>query len=170
MVVMGSCGIAGVLIYLFASDSVVGCAVYIGIFAVVQTGFWQVSNSIFYDIVEVDEYVNMKRREGDIMSVVSVLGTLITAIMVWAFGVLFDAAGFDAKLTVQPESVVSFLNTAYILIPCLCLFAGAAALKLFPINKKTFESLTSAISLRERGEPFDQYAEDLDKIVGRGRI
>ena len=170
MVVMGSCGIAGVLSYLFASDSVVGCAVYIGIFAVVQTGFWQVSNSIFYDIVEVDEYVNMKRREGDIMSVVSVLGTLITAIMVWAFGVLFDAAGFDAKLTAQPESVVSFLNTAYILIPCLCLFAGAAALKLFPINKKTFESLTSAISLRERGEPFDQYAEDLDKIVGRGRI
>lgn len=166
MTMMGLCGIAGILIYFIAADSVVGCAVYIGIFAVVQTGFWQVSNSIFYDVVEVDEYVNMKRREGDIMSVVSVLGTLITAVMVWAFGVVFELAGFDAALENQPDSVIGFLNLSYIFIPCICLIAGALALKVFPVNKKTFASLTAALELRNKGEEYSQYEEDLTKILG----
>ena len=166
MIMMGICGIAGIIIYFAAADSVLGCAFYIGIFAVVQTGFWQVSNSIFYDVVEVDEYVNMKRREGDIMSVVSVLGTLITAIMVWLFGVVFELAGFDAALETQPDSVIGFLNISYILIPCICLIAGALALKVFPINKRTFASLTAALELRNRGESYSQYDDDLAKILG----
>ena len=166
MVVMASCAVAGIAIYLFASDSVMGCAVYIGIFAMVQTGFWQLSSSIFYDIVEVDEYVNHKRREGDIMSAVSVLGTLITAIMVQAFGIFFDLAGFDPDLQVQPESVTGFLNIAYILFPCICLLVGAAVLKIFPINKETFASLQTALSLRKKGERYDQYMADIERIIG----
>ncbi len=166
MTMMAICGIVGIIIYFVAADSVVGCAVYIGIFAVVQTGFWQVSNSIFYDVVEVDEYVNMKKREGDIMSVVSVLGTLITAIMVWVFGVVFELAGFNAALEVQPGSVIGFLNVSYILVPCICLLVGAVALKVFPINKKTFASLTAALELRKKGESYEQYEEDLLKILG----
>ena len=163
---MASCAAAGIAIYLFASDSVMGCAVYIGIFAMVQTGFWQLSSSIFYDIVEVDEYVNHKRQEGDIMSAVSVLGTLITAIMVQAFGIFFDLAGFDPDLQVQPESVTGFLNIAYILFPCICLLVGAAVLKIFPINKETFASLQTALSLRKKGERYDQYMADIERIIG----
>lgn len=166
MTMMAICGIVGIIIYFVAADSVVGCAVYIGIFAVVQTGFWQVSNSIFYDVVEVDEYVNMKKREGDIMSVVSVLGTLITAIMVWVFGVVFELAGFNPALEVQPGSVIGFLNVSYILVPCICLLVGAVALKVFPINKKTFASLTAALELRKKGESYEQYEGDLLKILG----
>ena len=124
-----------------------------------------VINFELYDIVEVDEYVNMKRREGDIMSVVSVLGTLITAVMVWIFGVCLELSGFDPDITVQPESVRHFLDISYILVPCICLIIGAAALKLFPINKETFASLTSAIELRRKGQPYDQYRDDLNKIL-----
>ncbi len=165
MIVMGICGLSGIVIYLVWAETLIGCAVFIGIFAVVQSGFWQISNSIFYDIVEVDEYVNMKRREGDIMSVVSVLGTLITAVMVWIFGVCLELSGFDPDITVQPESVRHFLDISYILVPCICLIIGAAALKLFPINKETFASLTSAIELRRKGQPYDQYRDDLNKIL-----
>ncbi len=166
MVVMSLCAVSGILIYLFASDSVIGCAVYIGMFALVQTGFWQLSSSIFYDIVEVDEYVNHKRREGDIMSAVSVLGTLITAIMVQAFGILFDLAGFDPGLAQQPESVTAFLNGAYILFPCICMLVGAGVLKIFPINKRTFASLQAALMLRKNGESYEQYMSDIERIIG----
>ena len=100
------------------------------------------------------------------MSVVSVLGTLITAIMVWLFGVVFELAGFDAALETQPDSVIGFLNISYILIPCICLIAGALALKVFPINKRTFASLTAALELRNRGESYSQYDDDLAKILG----
>ena len=167
MVVMALCAVAGIFIYLFASDSVIWCAVFIGLFALVQTGFWQLSSSIFYDIVEVDEYVNHKRREGDIMSAVSVLGTIITALMVQIFGLFFDMSGFDPDLAVQPESVINFLDAAYILFPCICMLIGAVALKIFPINKKTFASLQAALMLRSEGKDYGVYLSDIEKIVGR---
>ena len=165
MVSMAGAGLIGVLIFIFASNSVIACAVYIGCFAFVQTGFWQLSSSIFYDIVEVDEYVNFKRREGDITSLVSVLGTFITAAMVQAFGILFDLAGFDPALAVQPESVNTFLSFAYILVPSLCLLVGAAVLKIFPIDKNTFASLQKAIELRKEGKNYDEYMDDVNKII-----
>ena len=140
--------------------------VYIGLFSIVQNGFWQVSSSIFYDVVEVDEYVNYKRREGDIMSLISVLGTIITAIMVQVFGIFLDIAGFDAGLAVQPHAVVTLLNCMYILIPAICFLAGAAALKIFPINKKTFASLQTVLKLRSEGRDFSIYMDDVRKVIG----
>lgn len=165
MVTMAGCGIIGVVIFLVAADSVIACAIYIGLFAIVQSGFWQLSSSIFYDIVEVDEFVNNRRREGDVNSLVSVLGTFITAAMVQAFGILFDFAGFDPLLKTQPESVNAFLSFAYILVPCICLIIGAIALKIFPIDKYTFASLQKAIELRKKGEDYSQYMDDVNKIL-----
>ncbi len=166
MTTMALCAFAGIIIFIFAADSVIACAVYIGLFALVQTGFWQLSHSMFYDIVEVDEFVNNKRREGDIVSFVSVLGTFITAAMVQAYGLFFNLAGFDPMLETQPISVNIFLNIAFILVPCLCLLVGAAVLKVFPINKDTFDSLRKALELKKEGKDYNQYMDDLNKIIG----
>ena len=165
MYTMLVCGVAGVLIFIIAPNTLVGGILYIGVFAVVQTGFWQLSNAIFYDVIEVDEYVNNKRRGGDIMSLVSVLGTLVTAIMVQLFGVFLDLSGFDAAHAVQPDSVVTFLDIGYILVPSLCCLAGFAALKAFPINKKTFSSLQQALEKRAHGESYDEYMDDINKLI-----
>ena len=166
MVFMLLGGVAGVVIFLTMPTKLVGGLIYIGLFSIVQNGFWQVSSSIFYDVVEVDEYVNYKRREGDIMSLISVLGTIITAIMVQLFGIGLDLAGFDAELTVQPDSVVALLNTMYILVPAICFLAAAAALKIFPINRQTFASLQAALKLRSEGKDFSMYMDDIRKVVG----
>ena len=166
MVTFVACAVGGILVYFIAPGSIVAVAIYIGLFAFVQSGFWQLSGSLFYDIVEVDEFINHNRREGDIMSMVSVLGTFITAAMIQAFGILFDLVGFDAELAVQPESVNIFLNAAFILVPCLCLIGGAAILKVFPIDKKSFMSLQKAIELRDKGEDYSQYMDDVNRIIG----
>ena len=130
-----------------------------------QTSFWQLSNSIFYDVVEVDEFENSKRREGDIMSMVSVLGTLITAIIVQVFGVFLEIFGFNPMLEIQPESVKMFLNAAYILVPSICFIIGYFALKVFPVNKNTFSSLLKALELRKRGKDYSRYMEDVKKLL-----
>ena len=165
MYTMLAAGIAGVLVYIIAPNTIAGGVIYIGVFAIVQTGFWQLSSAIFYDVIEVDEYVNNKRRGGDIMSLVSGLGTLVTAIMVQLFGIFLDLSGFDAAAESQPDSVVTFLDIGYILVPSICCLAGFLALKAFPINKKTFASLQKALELREHGENFDEYMEDINKLI-----
>lgn len=158
-------GIGGVVICLTSPNSAVGGIIYIGLFSIVQTGFWQMSSSIFYDVVEVDEYVNRQRREGDIMSLVSVFGTLITAIMVQLFGIGLDLAGFDAELAVQSQSVIAVLDCMYILIPSICFIIAAVSLKIFPINKKTFASLQEALKLRREGKDYSEYENDLKKVI-----
>lgn len=165
MTAMAVSAAVGFGVYFMAPESVIGAALYIIGFSIMQTSFWQLSSSIFYDVAEVDEYVNEKRREGDIMSLVSVLGTLITAVIVQFFGVLLSRSGFDAALEMQPERVTDFLNAAYILVPSLCFVIGFAALKAFPINKKTFGSLITALEKRKLGEDFSDYVDDIEKMI-----
>ena len=61
--------------------------------------------------------------------------------------------------------MVTFLNLAYVLTPGVCFLIGAAALARFPLNKKTFASLTSAVRKKNAGEDYSEYSEDLNKIL-----
>lgn len=158
-------GLVGCVVYFATPDTVAGGIIYVIAFSMTQSSFWQLSNSIFYDVVEVDEFVNGKRREGDIMSMVSVLGTFITAIIVQIFGLSLDVAGFDPGQAIQPDSVKSFLETAYILIPSLCFMVGYFALRIFPINKKTFTALLSALELKRYGKNYNEYMGDVNKLL-----
>ncbi len=165
MIMLGAAGIVGLAVYLLFCGSVAGAVIYVLFFAAAQNSFWQLSPSLFYDIVEVDEFVNGTRREGDIMSFVSVLGTLVTALIVQMFGVCFDASGYSALKEVQGAETVAFLSLAYVLVPSICFLAGAAALKAFPIDKGTFTSLSAAVALKKKGEAYSAYAADLEKIL-----
>lgn len=165
MIVMAIGAVIGYGVYFLAPASLMGAALYVAAFSVMQTSFWQLSSSIFYDIVEVDEFVNNKRREGDIMSLVSVLGTLITAVVIQLFGIFFDWSGFTASASVQPERVVGFLSAAYILVPSICFTVGFIALKIFPINKKTFTSLVTALQRRREGKDYEAYLPDIEKLL-----
>lgn len=165
MIVMAIGAVIGYGVYFLAPASLMGAALYVAAFSVMQTSFWQLSSSIFYDIVEVDEFVHNKRREGDIMSLVSVLGTLITAVVIQLFGILFDQSGFTAAAAAQPESVISFLSAAYILVPSICFTVGFIALKIFPINKKTFTSLVTALQCRREGKDYEAYLPDIEKLL-----
>ena len=158
-------GIGSILLFLFCRGNFVGGVLYVLIFSIAQTSFWQLNMSIFYDLAEVEEFVYGSRREGDIMSMVSVLGTVITAVIVQIFGLLFEAVGFDASLAEQSGHTILFLDAAFMLIPGMCFLLGAAALRLFPINKKTFESLTAAVALKREGKDYTEYWEDVRKII-----
>ena len=99
------------------------------------------------------------------MSLVSVLGTLITAIMVQVFGITLDMAGFDASLDVQSNAVITVLDCMYILVPSLCFLAAALALKVFPINKKSFAALQNVLKLRREGKDYSMYLKNIEKVI-----
>lgn len=167
MICLGSCGVIGIIIFFLCPGTIAGTLIYMVLFAFTQSGFWQVSSAIFYDVIEVDEWVNHKRREGDLMSMISVLGSLISAVMVQVFGLILDGAGFDASLSVQNGSVAAMLNVSFILIPAVFLIVGTVILHVFPINRKTFGSLRAALDAREKGEEYSEYMDDVNKILGR---
>ena len=61
--------------------------------------------------------------------------------------------------------MIAFLDIGYILVPSICCLVGFLALKAFPINKKTFSSLQRALALREQGESYDEYMDDINKLI-----
>ena len=159
-------GIIAALLFAFCRGSFAGGVIYVLVFSLVQTSFWQLSLSIFYDLVEVEEFVYGSRSEGDIMSMVSVLGTIVTAAIVQIFGFFFEAAGFNPAAAEQSGSTVLFLNASFMLIPGICFILGAIALRAFPINKETFASLTAAVKLKQEGKEYEKYIDDIHRIVG----
>ncbi len=159
-------GVISVILFAFFRGNFVGGVIYVLVFSIVQTSFWQLSPSIFYDLAEVEDFVYGSRSEGDIMSMVSVLGTIITAVIVQIFGFLFEAVGFDAAIGEQSGSTILFLEASFILVPGICFALGAAALKVFPINKETFSSLTAAVKLKHEGKDYEEYSRDIKKIIG----
>ncbi|MGN0721596.1 MAG: MFS transporter [Anaerovoracaceae bacterium] len=165
IITLSMSSITGIIIYLTGAQSLALGIIYILVFALLYSSFWQVSGSIFYDIAEVDEFVHRKRREGNIMSFVSIIGTIITAIMTQIYGITLDYVGYDPSVPVQTESTILFIKTSFILIPCICAGLGAVSLKKFPITKEKFVILTEALKARNNNEPYEKYLNDLGGIV-----
>ena len=133
----------------------------VAVLSIQQSSFWQISHSIFYDVVEVDQFVNGARREGDILSLTSVIGTVVSAVAIQVFGFFLDRAGFASGGGVQPEGVGEFLRCSYALVPAFCSGVCFFALRAFPIDKTSFEALKRALACRT---PEEICPEDLEMV------
>lgn len=129
-------GIGAVLFYVIGIRSYAILAVYVIIYSVSYTCFWQLINAIMYDISEVGEFQFGKRLEGSIASVYGFVFTIFTSIASQIVGWLLK---FD------------FINEIFILLPGICLIIAAVAQFIYPINEKTFNLLKRALKVKKEG-------------------
>jgi len=162
---LGLAGVGCILFYIVGIQSYFMLMVFIVMFSVAVSCFWQLSGAIFYDITEVDEFTFGKRREGAITSLQAAMGSLVTALAASGFSMYMGANGFDATQAVQSESAMRALDTLFLLVPGVAFLLACGILCLYPLNKKRFMSLQSALRLKEQGRDYSQYQEDLDKIL-----
>jgi Na+/melibiose symporter-like transporter len=113
----------------------------------------------------VDQFCFGKRRQGSVNSLQSGVGSLATAAIYGGFGYYLKFMKFDAALAVQPESALIALDQLFILAPGVCFLLTCAVLLIYPLNKKRFHSLQSALRLKELGRDYSMYQEDLDKLL-----
>ena len=154
-----------VLFYLTGIHNYIMLMLYILITTSAISSFWQVAGAIFDDVTEVDEFVSGKRREGAINSFQSGIGSLATAAIFGAFGMYLETTGFDATLAAQPQTALVALDRLFILCPGICFLVACLILVVYPLNKKRFHSLQSALRLKKQGRDYSLYQEDLDKIL-----
>ncbi len=132
-------GIGALLFYVIGIRSYAILAVYVIVYSVSYTCFWQLINAIMYDISEVGEFQFGKRLEGSIASVYGFVFTIFTSIASQIVGWLLK---FD------------FVDETFILLPGICLIAAAVAQFIYPINEKTFNMLKEVLKIKkEGGEP-----------------
>lgn len=141
-------GAAGVVFYFIGIHSYVMMVVYVVIYSISYTCFWQLINAIMYDITEVGEFVLGKRLEGSITSVYGLAFTVFTSAATQIVGWLLK---------------LDMVNAAFILLPGLCLIAAAIAQFIYPINGHTFELLKKAVADKKAGKPVDM--NGLERIL-----
>ncbi len=136
--------------------SVVACAVGLAC-------FWTVFYSMAYDLVEVDEFINGKRRESMITAFPQFFQKFGAAIGMWIVGQVLDNAGYEGTAQVQIQSAKDAIENITTIIPAAFLVLALIGLILYPVTKKRFSLLSTQLELKREGKPTD--TAGLEKLI-----
>ncbi|MCM1363750.1 MAG: MFS transporter [Faecalibacterium sp.] len=136
--------------------SVIACAIGLAC-------FWTVFYSMAYDLVEVDEFVNGKRRESMITAFPQFFQKFGAAIGMWITGQVLDHSGYDGTALVQSESARDAIENIATVIPAVFLVLSIVGLVLYPVTKSRFALLSNQLELKRQGKQTS--CEGLEKLI-----
>lgn len=136
--------------------SVIACAVGLAC-------FWTVFYSMAYDLVEVDEFVNGKRRESMITAFPQFFQKFGAAIGMWIAGQVLSRFGYDGAAQVQIQSAKDAIENIATIIPAAFLILSIVGLVLYPVTKERFALLTKQLELKRQGKKTS--TEGLEKLI-----
>lgn len=125
--------------------------------------FWTIFYSMAYDLVEVDEFVNGKRRESMITAFPQFFQKFGAAIGMWIAGQVLALGGYDGKLEVQPESAMPAIENVATVIPAVFLVFALIGIVLYPVTKERFELLTKQLEKKRAGKKCE--TKGLEKLI-----
>lgn len=128
--------------------------VFIAIFAFGNCTFWTVYYSMMYDISELDEFINSKRREGSISALMSFFQKLGSAFCMWLIGMLLELAKYDGTAAEQVQSaqdMILYINT---LIPAVFGIIAVVCGFIYPLTGARFAALMEALQAKREGESY----------------
>jgi GPH family glycoside/pentoside/hexuronide:cation symporter len=140
-----------VIIRFMSPDGLAGAITYCFIFAMGSTCYWQLAPAIIYDVCELDELVNNKRREGTIVSLQSISEAASAAVSLQLLGLILDFAGFDGNAQTQTETTLIWLENVFTLFPVLFIILSLIMVFKYPIHKETFEEIIKQIEVKKEG-------------------
>lgn len=129
-------GAGGLFFYFTEIMNFWGMVIYVCIYSLSYSCFWQFITAIIYDISEVGEYVLGKRLEGSISSVYSLVLTFSAALATQIFGWILK---------------LGYINESFLLLPGIFLLIAGIAQYKYPLNKKAFNQLKKALEDNKNG-------------------
>ena len=144
-------GLLAVLFVIRGIDTKAEMYIYVLGCVYAQAAFWQLCNTNFYDVTDLDEYRFGKRREGNLMALQSLIAVVgISATLKLVTGLL-EYSGFDATLSVQTPAALAMLERIFILFPAIGMLSCAFFLSRYKVNKAGFALLSEQLYRREQG-------------------
>lgn len=132
--------------------------------AVIMTVFYQFGSTVFwtnylafaYDVAEIDDYKNGKRREGSLCAIVSFTQKFGAAIGTYVTGSLLTAFGYDAMAAEQTTGALTGICGLSTLAPAIsCLFAVIIMAK-YPVTKEIYDQIVAAVAHKKEGKEIDE--------------
>lgn len=124
--------------------------------------FWTLFYSMGYDLVELDEFKNGKRRESIITALPQLVQKFGSAFGILAAGQLLSLYGYDASSDIAgQEDLIRRVTDAHIvngmeniatLIPAVLIAVSVLACVAYPMTRKTFEALKTQLEKKRAGK------------------
>ena len=132
---------------------------YVAFFMAVGAAcFWTVFYSMAYDLVEVDEFISGRRREGVITALPQFFQKFGSAVGMLLVSLVLNISGYQAD-EVPPE----FIINASTIIPAAFLGVSIFGAFMFPVTKERFHLLQEVLAKKNAGESFD--TAGLEKLI-----
>lgn len=135
-------------------DTLFAAVIFAAVINIGSAGHWTLSYTLLYDIFEIDEFKNGKRREGFLMAYFSFCGKLGGAFAGFLTGWILQLANYNASAAVQSPETLAAIKSLFTMIPGLfCLAAGVTILA-YPVTRNKFELLLANLDLKRQGKEY----------------
>lgn len=135
--------------YTFTSMLLLAVIIEAGIAA-----FWTLCYAMAYDTTELDEFVSGQRREGNLLSLMSLSQKTGNAVGFFLLGFILEIIQYNAELEVQPESAINGIKFIFTAGSGSIIFIAALIIFFYPLRKKEFEAVSRALAARKEGREF----------------
>lgn len=125
--------------------------------------FWTTFYSFTYDIAEVDDMVNSKRRVGAITSLPQLLQKVGAALGMQVLGLVLSISGYNAEAAVQSQSAVLGIESAITVISPIFMALAVLFMALYPVTKSRCQKLQIALEDKKAGKEYN--TDGLEKIL-----
>ncbi len=144
--------------------TLVGTVIYCMLFNIGSAGHWTLSYTLLYDVFELDDFQNGRRREGMLMSYFSFTGKLGGALAGLFTGLMLEFAGYNPTLGMaQAPEVYDTMKSLFTLWPGILSILCAVTIILYPIKRDKFKLLLERLELKKAGEPYT--TEGLEELL-----
>ena len=106
-------------------------------------------SSIQADVIDYDQLLTGKRREGRYIGLWSIAKKLSAALGVGIGLLLLGSAGYQSNVP-QQDVAVNMLRVLYALVPCLCNILSIAIISFYPISAQRHAEIRRRIDLKNK--------------------
>ncbi len=125
--------------------------------------FWTTFYSFTYDISEIDEMVNSKKRVGAITSLPQLLQKFGAAIGMQTLGLVLTFTGYNSEVQVQSQSAAMGIESIITIFCPIVMALAVLFMALYPVTKARYQKLQKALEDKNAGKEYD--VEGLDRLI-----
>ena len=122
-------------------------------------------SAIQADVIDYDELLTGKRREGLYIGIWSIAKKLAAAVGVGTALAFMGRAGYQPNVD-QPENVVMTLRILYALVPCLCNIVALAVACAYPLDAQAHRAIREGVARRQQGQPVTDPLQPERAVLG----
>ncbi|QIB69234.1 MFS transporter [Aminipila butyrica] len=152
---MSLCALSMLVLRLVGTTNFLEAAFMLVAFGLGAICYWQLMPAMIYDVCEVDELASGKQRQGTIVSLQAMAESISEAIGLLLLGNMLQWAGFDGNAAVQQPTALLWVENAFTLIPGIFMFLSVYAIYKYPITRKSFNRVLTAVEKKRAGEEVD---------------